>query len=154
SFGEFSPISNVAWNGWGLQNAAGAAQFPNNAVIQIACTNGQPVAGSGSAKLFAAGVGRNSQPAGISLNGGGKAAVDAHFRTYFNQSEQKLEPEKSLNYSAGFDFAPTTFLKGLDVQATWYSIKINGLLVNFGNPTTNRFSDPDLGFVYLVPSDV
>ena len=154
SFGEFSPISNVAWNGWGLQQAAGAAQFPNNANIVIACTNGAPTPGSGSAKLFAAGFGCNSQPAGISLNGGGKAAVDADFRAFFNQTEQKLEPEKSLNYSVGFDFAPTTFLKGLNVQATWYSIKINGLLANFGNPTTNRFSDPELGFVYLVPSDV
>src|SRR5262249_28764631 len=37
NFGEFSPISNVAWNGWGLQNAPGAAAFQNNATIQIAC---------------------------------------------------------------------------------------------------------------------
>jgi outer membrane receptor protein involved in Fe transport len=156
SFGEFSPISNVAWNGWGLQNASGAAAFPNNAKISIAC---DPVtklapAGSGAAKLQAAGFACDSEPAGISLNGGGKAAVDAHFRTYFNQTEQKLEPELSTNYGIGFDFAPTSFLRGLDVQATWYSVKINGLLANFGNPTTNRFADKDLGFVYLVPSDV
>jgi len=156
SFGEFSPISNVAWNGWGLQNASGAAAFPNNAKISIAC---DPVtklapAGSGAAKLQAAGFACDSEPAGISLNGGGKAAVDAHFRTYFNQSELTLEPELSTNYGVGFDFAPTSFLRGLDVQATWYSVKINGLLANFGNPTSNRFADKDLGFVYLVPSDV
>ena len=35
SFGEFSPISNVAWNGWGLQNST--APFPNNANIVISC---------------------------------------------------------------------------------------------------------------------
>jgi iron complex outermembrane receptor protein len=153
AFGEFSPISNVGWNGFGLSNAPGAAQFQNAASVVIACTNGKPVAGSGSEKLFNAGFGCNTQPAGISLNGGGKVAVDSHLRTYFNQSEQRLEPEKSLNYSAGFDFAPT-FLQGLDIQASWYSIKINGLLTNFGNPSTARFSDPDLGFVFLVPSDV
>ena len=152
SFGEFSPISNVAWNGWGLPTGL----FTNNASIAIACdpaTNLAP-AGSGAAKLQAAGFGCNSTPAGISLNGGGKAAVDAHFRTYFNQSEQKLEPEHSTNWGVGFDFAPTSFLRGLDVQATWYSIKISGLLANFGNPTTNRFADKDLGFVFIVPSDV
>jgi len=155
NFGEFSPISNVAWNGWGLQSASGAAQFQNNATIQIACdASGKPPAGSGAEKLFQAGFGCNSQPAGISLNGGGKAAVDAHFRTYTNQQNQILDPELATNWGIGFDFAPTTFLKGLDVQATWYSVKINGLLVNFGNPTTNRFNDNSIGFAYLVPSDV
>jgi outer membrane receptor protein involved in Fe transport len=161
SFGEFSPISNVAWNGWGLQNAGGGAAFPNNATISITCdpATGLPPPGSGAAKLKAAGFAcsgqpGNSQPAGLSLNGGGKAAVDANFRTYFNQTEQKLEPELSTNWGVGFDFAPTSFLRGLDVQATWYSIKINGLLINFGNPTSNRFADKDVGFVYLVPSDV
>ena len=151
SFGEFSPISNVAWNGWGLPSGV----FTNNARIVIDCGTGTTApAGSGAAKLQAAGFACNSQPAGLSLNGGGKAAVDAHFRQYFNQSEAKLEPELSTNWGVGFDFAPTTFLRGLDVQATWYSIKINGLLINFGNPTTNRFADKDIGFVFLTPSDV
>jgi len=154
SFGEFSPISNVAWNGWGLQNAPGAAQFNNNATIQIACSGGAPPPGSAAEKLFAAGFACGSQPAGLSLNGGGKAAVDAHFRTYTNQENLTLDPELSTNWGFGFDFAPTSFLRGLDIQATWYSVKINGLLINFGNPTTNRLNDPELGFAYLVPSDV
>jgi iron complex outermembrane receptor protein len=151
SFGEFSPISNVAWNGWGLPNNI----FSNNATIQISCdSSGRPPAGSGAEKLFNAGFACGSQPGGLSLNGGGKAAVDAHFRTYTNTDKAVLHPELSTNYGAGFDFAPTTFLRGLDIQATWYSVKINNLLINFGNPTTQRFSDPSLGFVYLVPSDV
>ena len=152
SFGEFSPISNVAWNGWGLPSSL----FTNNSSITIACdpATGRPPPGSGAEKLFNAGFACNSQPAGISLNGGGKAAVDAHFRTYFNQDQQTLKPELATNWGFGFDFAPTSFLRGLDVQATWYSIKINDLLANFGNPTTNRFADPGLGFVFLVPSDV
>jgi outer membrane receptor protein involved in Fe transport len=156
NFGEFSPISNVAWNGWGLQAAPGGAQFQNNAVITIACdpATGKPPPGSGAAKLFAAGFACDSGPAGISLNGGGKAAVDASWRKYFNTTENKLEPELSTNWGFGFDFAPTSFLRGLDVQATWYSIKINSLLINFGNPTTNRFADKDIGFAYVVPSDL
>jgi iron complex outermembrane receptor protein len=150
NFGEFSPISNVAWNGWGLP----AALFTNNATIQITCTGGLAPAGSGAAKLQAAGFGCNSQPAGISLNGGGKAAVLAGWRDYTNQDQATLEPENSTNWAIGFDYSPTNFLRGLDIQATWYSIKINGLLINFGNPTTSRFNDSALGFVYLVPSDV
>jgi len=59
-----------------------------------------------------------------------------------------------MNWGLGFDFAPTRFLKGLDVQATWYSVKINGVLRNFGNPTTNRFNDSTVGFVFVVPSDL
>ena len=49
SFGEFSPISNVAWNGWGLQNAPGAAAFPNNANIVVSCdpATNRPAPGSG-----------------------------------------------------------------------------------------------------------
>ena len=156
SFGENSPVSNVAWNGWGLQNAPGAAQFQNNANIMVACDpkTGAPPPGSGAAKLFAAGFACNSQPAGLSLNGGARAGVDSDFRAFANQQYAALKPEVSTNWSAGFELAPTAFLRGLDVQATWYSVKINDTLVNFGNPTTNRFSDPSIGFVFLVPSDV
>lgn len=156
SFGEFSPISNVAWNGWGLSSAPGAAQFQNNSPIVVSCDpkTGAPPPGSGAAKLFAAGFACNSQPEGLSLNGGGKAAVLADFRTFTNQQNQTLKPEQATNWSAGFEFSPTTFLRGLDIQATWYTIKINGLLINFGNPTSNRLADPQIGFAFLLPSDV
>src|SRR6185503_19321701 len=93
NFGEFSPISNVAWNGWALQNTPNV-NFPNNAVIQITCdSSGNAPAGSGAAKLKAAGFGCGGpatviDPAGISLNGGGKAAVDAHMRDFFNTEQQ------------------------------------------------------------------
>ena len=156
SFGEFSLISNVAWNGWGLQNAGGGAAFQNNSLIHVVCdpTTHVPLPGSGAAKLFAGGFACGSQPEGISLNGGGKAAVVSDWRTFTNQSGQVLHPELATNWSAGFEFAPTTFLRGLDIQATWYTIKINGLLVNFGNPTDQRVSDPQIGFTWLTPADV
>src|SRR6185503_7143518 len=45
-------------------------------------------------------------------------------------------------------------LRGLDIQATYYIVKINSVLRGFGNPTTNSFNDPQLGsFAYLVPTD-
>src|SRR6266446_6930393 len=149
NFGEFSPISNVGWNGWNLGTV-----FQNNVNIAITCNSGLPPAGSGAEKLFNAGFACGAQPAGLSLNGGGRAAVDAHWRNWFNTTEQTLEPELSTNWGLGFDFAPQNFLKGLDLQATWYSVKINGILRNFGNPTTNRFNDSTVGFVYVVPSDL
>jgi len=88
SFGEFSPISNVAWNGWGLPSGI----FTNNASIQISCVGGAPPAGSGAEKLFQAGFGCNSTPAGLSLNGGGKAAVDAGFRLFSIPSSRCWTP--------------------------------------------------------------
>src|SRR5712671_5166229 len=151
NFGENSLLSNSAWNGFGLP----AAVFSNNNIINVSCVNGAPVAGSGSEKLFKAGFACGSQPAGLSFNGGAKSPNTAGWREFVNTSGQLLHPEQSLNWSAGFDYAPTTnFLKGLDVQATWYTIKITSVLVGFGNPTTGRFSDSALGFVYIVPSDL
>jgi outer membrane receptor protein involved in Fe transport len=165
NFGENSLIVNAAWNGFGLP----ANVFSNNAHITIACDPtlasaldplGRPVAGSGSEKLYNAGAGHgavfgcNSEPAGMSFNGGAKGPNTAGWRTYVNQDAQILKPEQSTNWSLGFDYAPSNFLKGLDLQATWYLIKINSLLVGFGNPTTTRFSDGAIGFAYLVPSDI
>jgi hypothetical protein len=45
-------------------------------------------------------------------------------------------------------------LKGLDIQATWYSIRISGVLGSFGNPTSNSFNQSSLGFSYIVPTDL
>src|SRR5258705_1019114 len=59
-----------------------------------------------------------------------------------------------INYLLGIDYSPTNFIKGLDFQGTWYSIKISNILGGFGNPTASRFGDTALGFVYIVPSDL
>jgi hypothetical protein len=74
-------------------------------------------------------------------------------RTYVNTSEQRTGPEQSTNWSLGFDLAPPRFLEGLDIQATWYSIKINGLLSGFAS-NTSGFNDGGRGFAHLVPSDL
>ena len=150
NFGEFSPVSNVAWQGWNF-----GQNFPQNAAtIDIACAGGAPPAGSGAAKFFDAGFACGSGVGGISLNGGGKVAVDTGMRDYTNFEQQVLDPEKAVNWSIGFDYTPSGFLTGLNLQATYYIVKINGILRNFGNPTTTRFNDPSIGFVYLTPEDM
>jgi len=151
NFGEFSPVSNVAWQGWNMTDI-----YPQNTVpISIACdAGGAPPVGSGADKLFQTGFGCGSLQAGISLNGGGRVAVDTGMRDFTNFEQQILDPEKSVNWAIGFDYSPTNFLTGLNVQATYYIVKINGILRNFGNPTSGRFSDPSIGFVFLTAADM
>jgi iron complex outermembrane receptor protein len=150
NFGEFSPVSNVAWQGWNF-----GSLFANNTVIiNMQCVGGAPAAGSGADKMFQAGFGCGSAQGGISLNGGGKVAVDTGMRDYFNIEQRVLDPEKAVNWSIGFDYTPTGFLTGLNLQATYYIVKINGILRNFGNPGTSRFNDPSLGFAYLTAEDM
>ena len=51
---------------------------------------------------------------------------------------------KSNNYSIGFELAPQIdFLRGLDLQATWYSVKVNGTLLGFNDTTTQTLADPN-----------
>jgi iron complex outermembrane receptor protein len=150
NFGEFSPVSNVAWQGWNFGQL-----YPQNTVpITIACSGGAPPAGSGADKFFLSGLGCDSALGGISLNGGGKVAVDTLMRKYTNLEQQVLDPEKAVNWSIGFDYTPTGFLTGLNLQATYYIVKINGILRNFGNPGTGAFNDPTRGFVFLTPEDM
>jgi outer membrane receptor protein involved in Fe transport len=153
NFGENSPISNVAWQGWGLPDAV----YFNSAQIRVRCdpATGAPPANSGGEKLFNAGFGCNTQPPGLSLNGGGKAAALTGMRDYYNQESFTLRPELSTNWAIGFDYTPAgNFLTGLNLQATYYIVKVNGILQNFGNPNDSRFNDPSVGFAFIVPSDV
>jgi iron complex outermembrane receptor protein len=150
NFGEFSQVSNVAWQGWNF----GQLYSQNTVPITVSCTGGAPPAGSGADKMFQAGFGCNSAQGGISLNGGGRVAVDTLMRKYTNTEQQVLDPEKAVNWSIGFDYTPTGFLSGLNLQATYYIVKINGLLRNFGNPGTGAFNDPSRGFVFLTPEDM
>jgi len=66
-----------------------------------------------------------------------------------------LRPENAINWGIGFDYAPSNFLRGLDIQATYYIIKLTGVLRNFGNPNDSTLQNPQLGsFAYPAPSDV
>ena len=112
-----------------------------------------PVAGSGSEKLFNAGFACNSQPAGMSFNGGAKSPIlRAGASTAIRLGNQTRGVDE---LTIGFDYSPSSnFLTGLNLQATYYIIKINGVLVGFGNPTSSRFSDSAIGSAYIVPSDL
>jgi hypothetical protein len=65
-----------------------------------------------------------------------------------------LAPEKSINYSVGFELAPQELLKGFDAQITWYSVKVNGTLLGFNNTTANVLNDPLQRFHVILPSDL
>jgi len=72
-----------------------------------------------------------------------------------NQSGQVLGPETSTQWTAGFELAPTSWLKGFDVQGTWYQIKINNLLGGLsGTTNSSSFNAATSGAAFITPSDV
>jgi iron complex outermembrane recepter protein len=150
--GEYSTVlsdPNQAWN------------LPSETTIGISCTGATPAAGTAAAALFAAGFGCGSTSAGGITWGGGP---HPELRSYIDASTGQpasrmggtaLAPEKSINYSVGFELAPQiTFLKGLDVQATWYSVKVNGTLLGFTATSSNTLADPLQRFHVILPSDL
>src|SRR5215471_2753265 len=154
NFGEFSPVTNFAFGASGLPNSV----FISNVQTLISCdpATGRPSPGSGAEKLFNAGLACGSDPAGMWVGGSAKPAVDAYWRRYVNRSEEVLEPEIATNWSIGFDYTPRgNFLTGLNLQATYYIVKINGVLRDFAFAGgTSQFNDPSRGFLYIVPSDL
>jgi iron complex outermembrane receptor protein len=150
NFGEFSPVASVTWDGWNL----GAVYPQQSAPVTLTCTGGAPPAGSGADKLFQAGFGCGSTPGGLSIGTGGFVPADVGLRDFFNIEQKVLDPEKSVNWAIGFDYTPSgNFLTGLNIQATYYIVKITGVLRNFGMPDS-RFSDPAYGFVFTTPEDL
>jgi iron complex outermembrane receptor protein len=153
-FGELSPLANVAIAGQNLGNLAQTTQL-----IPAGCTPGVslPPANSGAYKVMSAygsvcPATSLLTPPGISMNGGSAGSDPIRFGGF--QNWKGLTPELSTNWGIGFDYAPSGILKGLDVQATYYIIKLTNLLTGFGNPTANSFNDPQLGsFAFIVPTD-
>jgi iron complex outermembrane recepter protein len=149
--GEYSPVLSDLW---------GAINIPGNQIIPLGCQNGAPVAGTASAVLFAAGFGCSSTNAsGLGWGGGPHAAL----RDYINaagvastrEGGTALAPETSANYSIGFELAPQIdFLRGLDLQVTYYSIKINNVIGVFNQVNAGTMSNPNLRFQFIFPSDL
>jgi len=118
---------------------------PGAGLIGVAYNPGNCVGGAAS----------TLNPVGISMNGGAGPVLAAGWRNFVNTQGKKLQPEKAMNWAVGGEFAPTTtFLKGLDIQATWYSVKLTGLLAGFGNPQSSTVNDGTRGFAYIVPTDL
>jgi len=152
NFGEISPIANNNIQGWNMP-----AIFSQSSNINVNC---DAEAGSGGYKLLhpsvgpATGCGGSATFGGLSFLGGAAGPQNAGWRNLVNTEGQTLQPEQSMNWGFGGEFAPATFLQGLDIQATWYSVKITGVLQSFGNPTSNSFNDGTRGFSYIVPTDL
>jgi len=153
TFGENSAV-NAFTGGFGLPPALTLTPAQFQILVSCDAATGRPPTDSGAEKLFKAGFACNSEPPGVALGGGARAVAQTGLRTYANTTEFGIEPETSVNWAVGFDLAPAAFLPGLDIQATWYSIKISDVLRNFGSTTTASFASPGLGFAYLVPSDL
>jgi iron complex outermembrane receptor protein len=148
--GEYSVVlsdQNVA------TNLPGAQQAP------IGCVNGAPAPGSAAAQLVATGFACGSTPGGILWAGGPHAALreftDPNGVAQTREGGLALAPETATNYSVGFELAPTIdFLRGLDVQATFYSVKINRVLQPFNQLSSQILSDPNHRFHFIFPSDL
>jgi iron complex outermembrane receptor protein len=173
-FGELSPLSNAAIAGQNMDPAF-AAQ-PGTIVAGCGPNGELPPEGSGAWKVMSSfGDGTPgsatscpsgsvtlpngfvldtpTEPVGISfLGGSGGAAI---IRRGDFKGFTGLTPELATNWGIGFDYTPSNnFLTGLNLQATYYVIKINNLLTGFGNPTSNSFNQSDIGdFAFLVPTD-
>ena len=95
-----------------------------------------------------------AEPTGLGTFSTGGVAIADGFRTYVNTAEATLRPETAMNYDFTAEFAPTAFLRGLDVQVSWYQLKINNALQQFGNPSNASVNNGVLGFSYIVPTDI
>ena len=147
SFGELSPLTNT--------NITCVNSTDPSCATQSITTGTSPAVGSGAWKVNPTGNPSLNTPFGISHSGGSAAAVLAGLRAdgTINAGTGVLRPEKSTNWGIGAEFAPTNFLKGLDIQATWYKIKITDVLQAVGNPSSDTFNNPLTSYAYLTPSD-
>lgn len=130
-------------------------------IVPLACGPGNtPTAGSAVGTLVAAGFACGSTPGGINW-GGGRFALRSFTNAATGQAQTReggpfIGPEQATNYSIGFEFAPQfDLLRGLDVQATWYSIKLNNVISSsFGTVSSQTLSDPNQRFHIIFPSDL
>jgi iron complex outermembrane recepter protein len=144
--GEYSTVASTAIGAFNLPDALAPGAGP----MTISCIGGAPPSGSMSATEIAAGFGCGDQPGGLSLGGGPTRLLRPDgVRTPFS-----LGPESATNWSGGIEFAPTAILPGLDVQATYYIVKINGLLQAFNIINDGSFANSSERFHFITPSDL
>jgi hypothetical protein len=112
------------------------------------------------ASLFAAGFACGSTPGGISYGGGPQPVMRSYVnaatgQTVIREGGIALQPEKSQNYAIGAEFAPQfDLLRGFDLQATYYSVKVNNVLAGALNVTSSTWNDPTARYHLIVPSDL
>jgi outer membrane receptor protein involved in Fe transport len=159
-FSELSPLA-------GGSGAVNLPQFTGQpAEITTGCTVGanlppigsgawkvQSSAGNGMPGSATACVASLTRPPGITVGNSSGAAEAIRAGGFHGWSG--LKPELATSWGIGFEYAPAdNFLSGLNLQATYYIIKINGVLRGFGVRTSNDFNDASMGdFAVLVPTD-
>jgi iron complex outermembrane receptor protein len=174
-FGEISPLANVAITG---RNMAAVGLATDNQPIGGCGGGGMSPEGSGAWKVLSSygdgtlGSTTACPAAGASItlpNGfvlpdarnpygitflGGSAGAEI-IRANGLKGWSGLTPELATNWGIGFDYTPSSnFLTGLNIQATYYVIKLNSVLIGFGNPNSGSFNDPNIGdFAFIVPTD-
>jgi len=161
SWGTSFRLAGISEYSLVAKDTATAFGFNGSNGISVTCAgNGQATPGSLNATLIAAGFACGSKPPGFSWGGGPEPVLRSFTNPATGQIQTReggtaLLPETSQNYSAGFELAPQiAFLKGLDLQATYYSIKIDNVLTGGGSANTTTLSDPTQRFKYIVPSDL
>jgi outer membrane receptor protein involved in Fe transport len=159
--GRTSGAGKIQYSAVDFINAMAAAGAPGFNATN-GCVNVVPNLSTGSSTVnpFVTGL---LQPAGIASQGG--APVNEAIRQWTDFGRQNLwsstlgrnlEPEKSANYSIGIQYTPTNFLRGLDIQATYYVVKITSALRQFGGGGFNEtlFSDPTKSFAFPMPAEL
>ncbi len=145
-------------------NVGALSATANNVLATCTAGTDLPPAGSGAWKVqSSAGDGTPGsattcsasliQAPGISVNGGSDGAAPVRMGGFNGWTG--LEPEQATNWGIGFDYTPSgNFLRGLNIQATYYIIKITNRIAGFGFTSNTNFNNPQLGsFAFLVPTD-
>jgi iron complex outermembrane receptor protein len=127
----FNEISKVVGPVDPINVVAGAT---GNTEPTCTAVGAKPTPGSAAAALDPNCTAASQFLGGISLQGGAGAA-----NGIFGPGHT-LHPETAVNWATGFDFAPTEFLKGLDINFNFYNIKINDVIQSLTRG--NGLSDP------------
>jgi len=142
SFQESGSISGATIQG--LNQAAGAGNNTYGTCVQ---TGTAAVPGSAAALIDPNCTNALQNLGGILVRNG------AGLATAYRGPNFVLGPEKAQNVSAGFDFAPEdSFLRGLDVQATYYFVRIRDKLQTC-DVLTSRLDDPLFSTCYVTAAN-
>jgi outer membrane receptor protein involved in Fe transport len=151
-----SGAGKLQWDANAFNNAmaaSGAAGYTASA----GCVDALLIPGYASPGITTAGgiaISGLLKPGGLTVQGGEPVADPIREFTGFGRT---LSPEKSTSWGIGFDYAPTNILRGLDIQATYYIVKLTSALQQFGGGGFNDsiYADPALGgFAFPTPRDM
>jgi len=147
-YSDFGSTTNpkvaVDWTlGWGLTVRSSYGTSFRAPTFQEESTSGPSLVNLTSTGTLAGTIQTCPTGATTALPGTAAAVIAPNCQQYvyglqsgFNPAvipqEAHLQPETAVNKELGFEFAPTySFLKGLDVQATYWYIRMNNIVEGF-----------------------